>query len=110
VVEHTRGDDCVIAGKRVRHVGNAFPRSEAELIGLQIDRMTADLRRRQLHRVARARAWFLEIKRNTLAFDDAPRRPLRQHKDGVDVSRGQVADRKEVLHQLFSLRTIVPTP
>src|SRR5690242_10084080 len=110
MVEHPRGNDRMIARERVSHVRDAFARANAELVGLDVDRMPAQLRSRQLHRVARARARFLEVKRDALAFERARVRLLRGRKNPIQIRSGQVADRKQMLHQLFSRFTIVPTP
>ena len=65
MVEHPRRRDRVIAGERSGQVGDALASSKAEFGGLEIDRVTAQLARRQLHRIAGPRARLFEIERNS---------------------------------------------
>ena len=111
VIEHPRGDDRVIAGERARHVLDALAAADAELVLLDIDRMTAELRGRHLHRVAGARARLLE---------DRARRPCRRAargcgcSDSARISAKAAAVRSRIdrrcLTSSFSFRIMVPTP
>ena len=73
--------------------------------------MAAELRRRHLHRVAGARARLLEIERDALALRGRAAPAARTARGSrCRSSARQVADGEQMLHQLASRLTIVPTP
>jgi hypothetical protein len=76
VVEHAGGDDRMIAGERPGHVLDTFARADAELGRLEINRMTAELSGRHLHRVPGPGARLFEIKRDAFTFERLVRRRL----------------------------------
>src|SRR5690242_8130851 len=110
MVEHACCNDRVIAGEGSGHVGDALAGADAKLVLLDVDRVPAELRRRQLHRIAGAGARLLKIKRDALVLQHARGRLLRKLENPVEVRGCQVADREQMSHQLFSFVTIVPTP
>ncbi len=92
MVEYACGNDRVIAGEGADHVLDTLALPDPELVRLQVDRVAAKLRRRQLHRIAGPGARLLEIERDALSAQGGPAALLGQGEGRPQVTGRQVAN------------------
>ena len=74
VVEHSRRDDPVVAGKHPDHILHGLPGVESHLLATGVHRVTTELHDGHLHRVTGSIRRFLEHERDALALEGTSER------------------------------------
>src|ERR1044072_9158611 len=111
MVDHSRGEDRVIAGERAGDVLGALARAEPDLLLLDVDRMGAELDGGHLGRAAGPRRGLLEDEGDALAGERrAEIGPLGEAEYLLERPLRQRGDAEQVGHQSRSFLTIVPIP